>query len=632
MNGMPRVAAVVAATFVSAAVAQQAPPATPTPTYPPFPTPAPTTLAPLVHLPGLGAVSGQVRTSQAGKAVSEYLGIPYAKPPVGDLRWERPADPVSWNGTRDAYDFGWACPMSDCWHGAYESEDCLSLNVYAPHTGEEEDEEVEGGEQKKKKKLLPVMVWIHGGGYTRGCSASFATQQVVSASINRGEPVVAVSINYRLGFLGFLGSDELRGGDKSKTTGNYGVLDQRKALEFVNKYIDAFGGDPARVTIWGESAGAGSVTNHITMPGSYEAKPGRKGDGRLFQQAISQSGLASVWVSKPLESAELVWDRTKELSNCTDVKCMKEVSIDVLAAILPEFPAITYQRFITFSPVIDGVELVDHPINLIKSGHFAQNVNHLTGSLRDEYAYFFFVDPKKFANNGTESDFDKIMLPFMPPGAPAQPYLAKLKALYSAGEYAYPADLAGRSHWWWAAVRAISDHEFTCTTRRAATWIAAAHKRRREADPRCADGGVGCGANRVYSFFLVRPTHSPTNTPGSGAKAFTVPHSSDLPYVFNCSLAPPDYTSCNFTNAKEQTLASELSSYWVEFGASGSLPLPWVPRFGALLDNNLGIDVPSWEHPLGYFPSVNHRAPQCDYWDRVLELRPPNKVGPPSQA
>ncbi|MBZ5530463.1 MAG: carboxylesterase family protein [Acidobacteriia bacterium] len=206
----------------------------------------------------------------ANADVRVYRGIPYAAPPVGDLRWRPPQPPAAWQGVRDAGKFG-----ATCWQVPYPpaaaifqndistmSEDCLHLNLWTP--------------AKTANDRLPVMVWIHGGGLTRGSST---TPMYDGENLAR-KGVVVVTLNYRLGIFGFFANPELASESAHHASGNYGLLDQVAALQWVKKNIAAFGGDPNRVTIFGESAGSWSVC-------ALTASPLAKG---LFARAIGESG------------------------------------------------------------------------------------------------------------------------------------------------------------------------------------------------------------------------------------------------------------------------------------------------------------------------------------------------------
>lgn len=203
----------------------------------------------------------------AARGVVSFQGIPYAAPPVGDLRWRPPAPPARWSGVRPADRPGAICiqPPANGDPGVGPlpmSEDCLTLNVWAP----------DGAER------LPVMVWIHGGGYNNGSG----TAELYDGSNLARRGVVVVTLNYRLGRLGFFDHPALAAERRDEEpAGNYGVMDQIAALAWVRDNIAVFGGDPARVTIFGESAGGAAVTQLMVAPAARD----------LFHAAVVQSGL-----------------------------------------------------------------------------------------------------------------------------------------------------------------------------------------------------------------------------------------------------------------------------------------------------------------------------------------------------
>jgi para-nitrobenzyl esterase len=213
-----------------------------------------------------GKVQG--KTINDGK-VDAFLGIPYAAPPIGDLRWKAPEPAAKWKGTRDATKFGAHCAQGEVFddmvfQDAGPSEDCLFLNVYAP-----------SGSTDKSK--LPVMFWIHGGGYAGGASS----EPRHNGDFLPLKGVVLITINYRLGAFGFLVTDELAK-EANGSAGNYGLLDMVSALHWVHDNVKNFGGDPGNVTIFGESAGSFAVSTLMASPLAQG----------LFHKAIGESGAA----------------------------------------------------------------------------------------------------------------------------------------------------------------------------------------------------------------------------------------------------------------------------------------------------------------------------------------------------
>jgi para-nitrobenzyl esterase len=219
-----------------------------------------------VSAPGPINVESGLLTGAVGRdpSISVFRGIPYAAPPVGPLRWRPPATPLAWNGVRNADQFGPACPQpgGEMAKGLAQSEDCLTLNIWT---------NAKSGDTEKR----PVYVWIYGGGFIGGTGAS--PQFDGEALARKG--VVVVTFNYRVGVLGFLATPELSRESGHGASGNYGLLDDIAALQWVKRNIAAFGGDPDKVTIGGQSAGAGSV-------GFLTLSPLAKG---LFRAGIAQS-------------------------------------------------------------------------------------------------------------------------------------------------------------------------------------------------------------------------------------------------------------------------------------------------------------------------------------------------------
>ncbi|XP_026318749.1 uncharacterized protein LOC113229393 [Hyposmocoma kahamanoa] len=228
-----------------------------------------------------GVLEGEVVKNMFGESYCSFKGIPYAEPPLGNLRFKAPQPPKSWQGVRKATEFGPICYQADLFkkEAPSGSEDCLYLNVYTPDT--------------KPDKPLPVMFWIHGGGLYWGSG----NDDFYGPDFLVRQEVVLVTINYRLGALGFLclGTED--------APGNAGMKDQVAALRWVNKNISHFGGDPNNVTIFGESAGGWSVGYHLVTPMS-------KG---LFKRAILQSGICSCPDAQTVEYRENALALAKKL-------------------------------------------------------------------------------------------------------------------------------------------------------------------------------------------------------------------------------------------------------------------------------------------------------------------------------
>ncbi|WP_235017763.1 carboxylesterase/lipase family protein [Thermomonospora echinospora] len=295
---------------------------------------------------------GQVRGT-AAETANSYLGIPYAAPPVGSLRWKPPSPPARWPGVRDASTPGNPCmqraeptPWGNLAGPGTPSEDCLYLNVYTP--------------AKRSVSKRPVMVWIHGGGFTIG-SGTFYDGRALAA---KGD-VVVVNFNYRLGAFGYFAHPGLAQESAQGLAGNYGLLDQQAALRWVKENIAAFGGDPGNVTIFGESAGGGSVCQNLISPRA----------AGLFDRAIAQSGCGfPMPTQEAQQSSGSAW-ATSALG-CSDVACLRGRSADqVLAASLS--PAARW------TPVVDGRVVPLQVAQALGTGRF-HRVPVIQGTTADE--------------------------------------------------------------------------------------------------------------------------------------------------------------------------------------------------------------------------------------------------------
>jgi para-nitrobenzyl esterase len=312
-----------------------------------------------------GIVEGT--TSTDGK-IHIFKGIPFAAPPVGALRWKEPQPVSSWEGIRKTTEFGARCMQGRIYNDMVfrdpgPSEDCLYLNVWTPAAS--------------AAAKLPVMVWIFGGGFQAGATSE--PRQDGEKLAHKG--VVIVSMNYRLGIFGFFSHPELTKESPHHASGNYGLLDQAAALDWVHKNIAAFGGDPGKVTIFGESAGSFSVSAQMASPVSKN----------LFQQAIGESGafFGRTLSAKSLAESEKADAKFGESIGAGSLEALRAMPAQqLLDAALKE------KNTVRFAPNIDGYFLPASPSEIYAKGDQARvpllaGWNHDEGSAKQ----FFGKEP-----------------------------------------------------------------------------------------------------------------------------------------------------------------------------------------------------------------------------------------------
>lgn len=490
-----------------------------------------------------GTVSGIEKSG-----VLQFRGIPFAAPPVGHRRFRAPQPPEPWTGVYEAESFRPSAPQA---RGAASllpgpekiewSEDCLYLNVFTP-LGE--------------RAMCPVMVWIHGGGFTGG-SGRDAWYNGTSFARNG---IVVVTINYRLGALGFLHLEGLLGGEFA-SSGNCGILDQIAALEWVRDNIEVFGGDPSNVTIFGESAGGMSVGTLLGTPAA----------AGLFHRAIPQSGAAQnvSTVERASEIAERIVaalgtsapalaDLPAERILEGQVKVVEGVGRDI--GVLP------------FQPVVDGKVIPEQPLAAVRKGSSA-DLSLMTGTTRDEMTLFALQDPR-FRQLDEEAVLRR--LERVRPGTARTLYDA-----YAAGRPgAEPRDV-------WVAIE--TDRVF----RIPAIRLADAHMARRIPAIRPADAHVGRGGDAyVYLFTWESPAID---------GALKSCHALEVPFMWN-SLGVRGTDMFAGGGPEADALADAMHRSWISFARTGG-------------PNHNGI--PAWP---GYHPS--RRATMVFGRERAVEDDP----------
>lgn len=327
-----------------------------------------------------GKIQGERVDYDFGQYYYAFKGVPYAKPPVKDLRFKAPVEVDPWTETFHATEDGNLCPQYDISQSdSIGDENCLNLNVYSP---------------KLDSKKRAVMVYFHGGAYIMGGGASFFFGPGYLLEQN----VVLVTFNYRLGPLGFLTTD-----DKT-AAGNQGLLDQIMVLNWVKANIGKFGGDPEKVTIFGEDSGAASVTLMAMSPLA-------KG---MFHRAIALSGTAlcdQYLQNAPLEASrelatrlECTTDTGKDIINCLQRKSQQEI----INAAQQMFMFWSFPRW--FAPSVDGTVLTDTPENTLVKGNFAK-VPFIVGQTKDEGAFFYRLTLNAFNNGQYDDNFVDNKLP-----------------------------------------------------------------------------------------------------------------------------------------------------------------------------------------------------------------------------
>ena len=445
-----------------------------------------------------------------------FRGLPYAAPPTGNLRWRPPALPADWQGVRDATRFAPSCPQpqNPALTGP-TSEDCLYLNVNTPTVRGSD----EGG--------LPVLVWIHGGRFTLGAGRDYDGTKLAA------DGIVVVTINFRLGVLGFLAHPALAS-QPGGASGNYGLMDQQAALRWVQGNIRRFGGAPHNVTIAGQSSGGTSVLAHLISRGSRG----------LFQRAIVQSGSFAL-TQQSLATAEADGGAFAARAGCPDqtAHCLRHLPV---ADLVSNFPGSAIPG------VVDGAVLEESVGTALAAGRFAR-VPILNGINHDEERDF--VTAAEAVNGGafvpvpepvTAESYQRVITSVLDvPAARA----AAIAAEYPPGAYPSPPV---------AFSTLVSDANFACPALQINQWT----------------------SKWVPTFaYEFNDDNAPLRYPPPLTGPPVATHKSEFPYLFDL----PDAPLQTPLSPDQQVLAASMRAAWTNFAASGdpaSAAVPW-PAFGA---------------------------------------------------
>ena len=496
---------------------------------------------------------------QAGGRVEAYLGVPFARPPVGALRWLPPQPLASWSTPRAAIEMAPACPQPTSYYPPMgrTDESCLFLNVFtaARH--------IESPERTSASR--PVLVYIHGGSFLNG--AANEDRLNASFTVAQEPDLVVVVVQYRLGVLSFSSGDALGG----TSSGNFGIQDQRAALQWVRRSISAFGGDASRVLLAGQSAGAGSVSVHLVSPLSVG----------LFSRALLMSGAFGHWITQARTDAGSQLERLARAVGCTpshndsapvDASCLRTRDAMLLVnASLGE----------TFGPTVQTAELPLEPWALARAGGLAAGVPIMVGSTAEDG-----TSPRAVGGGSAteasllkwiETDFGPPTLSY--PGALnySSGQLANLSLLYASRGALNRTRVPDR-HWpapYWSSIHLLADAEMACPARRVARWRGQSR----------AEGG------RSPPAFWYLWEHTPLV--GSAAGVRCAYHASEIPFLFHITRAADRQYQLN--GEGEVELSAQLLGFVHSFAATGRpLGREGQPPHSTSTGGSTTCSTPAW--------------------------------------
>jgi para-nitrobenzyl esterase len=484
--------------------------------------------------PEAGTANGAVRGLASG-AVDEFLGIPYAAPPVGALRWQPPHPAASWPGVREATQFAPHCPQSASPFGqASTSENCLFLNVFTPS-------------HRAPGSHSPVMVWIHGGALVTGESDDYNPAKLVA------DGVTVVTINYRLGALGFLADPALA--DAKGQSGDYGLEDQQAALRWVQRNIASFGGDPRNVTLFGESAGGLSTLSQV-------ASPQARG---LFQKAVVESGSYNL-TQAPLSSAEAAGEAFATKAGCASqtAACLRSLPVSTILA---------SEDAAGYTPNINSEVLPQSLGTAFAAGKF-NRVPIVNGTNRDEWRLFVATSELE-GNPVTAANYQGMISSTL--GVPAAA-AAVIATEYPLSAFASPS----------LALGAVgTDAIFACP---ALT--------------------IDQSVSRFVPTFAYEfnDENAPENFLPPVSFPYGAPHASEIQYLMDLPTAVFPGT----LSAQQQRLASTMKEFWTNFAKRGlpsSAGTPSWPLFNNVTQKMQSLVPPTPQTETNFANTHN-----CGFW------------------
>lgn len=502
----------------------------------------------------------------ATPTMNEFLGIRYARAPVGNLRWRSPRRPERVAGIQDATQFGNHCPQPASPFGlASTTEDCLFLNVFTP-AGRNPVGHDRGRDHADR---LPVMLWIHGGALVVGESDDYNPQRLVD------QDVVVVTINYRLGALGFLAHpalsaeaadpDDDEDVDHPAASGNYGIMDQQLALRWVKRNIAAFGGDPKNVTVFGESAGGLSTFSNLISPTA-------KG---LFDRVIVESGAYRLNLPS-LASAEAQGTAFSAAEGCADqtAACLRALTVEQVLA---------KENRAGYVTNVDG-RVIPQSINTALAGGAFNRVPVINGSNHDEWRLFVALNDVFAGIIPTPANYQQVIAATLGIPVAATPPIV---ALYPPGTTTLSTELA---------LGAVgTDAIFACPAHFASALTA-------QFVPTFA-----------YEF---SDENAPEGFLPFAGFPYGAAHASELQYLFDLRTAFP---TTPFT-ADQQQLSHNMVEYWTAFAANGDPNQPGAPNWpGFSVPSAVQSLVPPSPESESNF-GLDHK---CAFWDAAAGRRLP---------